>query len=85
MHETRTTGLAADRLRAAGIEVTTGVGKTGVVGLLRNGDGPVVLLCANMDVLSVQEETSLSYASDVNATNDAGGMVPVAPSAGHRA
>ena len=36
MHETRTAGLAADRLRAAGYEVTTGVGKTGVVGLLRN-------------------------------------------------
>src|ERR1700720_1450474 len=43
MQETRTAGLAADRLRAAGYEVTTGVGKTGVVGLLRNGDGPTVI------------------------------------------
>ena len=40
MHETRTAGIAADRLERAGYEVTTGVGKTGVVGLLRNGDGP---------------------------------------------
>ena len=46
MQETRTAGLAADRLRAAGYEVTTGVGKTGVVGLLRNGDGPTVMLRA---------------------------------------
>ena len=40
MQENRTAGIAADRLRAAGYEVTTGVGKTGVVGVLRNGDGP---------------------------------------------
>ncbi|MGH9440261.1 MAG: amidohydrolase, partial [Terriglobia bacterium] len=41
--ETRTAGVAADRLRAAGYEVSTGIGKTGVVGLLRNGEGPVVM------------------------------------------
>ncbi len=46
MQETRTAGLAADRLRSAGYEVTTGVGKTGVVGLLRNGEGPTVMLRA---------------------------------------
>jgi hippurate hydrolase len=46
MQETRTAKLAADLLRAAGYEVTTGVGKTGVVGLLRNGDGPTVMLRA---------------------------------------
>lgn len=40
MQENRTAGLAADHLRAAGYEVTTGVGKTGVVGVLRNGSGP---------------------------------------------
>ena len=40
MQETRTAGIAADRLRAAGFEVTTGIGKSGVVGLLRNGEGP---------------------------------------------
>ena len=47
MQETRTAGLAADRLRAAGYEVTTGVGKTGVVGLLKNGDGPTIPLWAD--------------------------------------
>jgi hippurate hydrolase len=46
MQETRTAKLAADLLRTAGYEVTTGVGKTGVVGLLRNGDGPTVMLRA---------------------------------------
>ena len=44
MQEQRTAGLAADHLRAAGYEVTTGVGQTGVVGLLRNGDGPTVMV-----------------------------------------
>lgn len=52
MQESRTAGLAADRLRAAGYEVTEGVGKTGVVGLLRNGDGPTVMLRADMDATS---------------------------------
>jgi len=46
MQETRTAKLAADLLRTAGYEVTTGVGKTGVVGLLRNGDGPTLMLRA---------------------------------------
>ena len=70
MHETRTAGLAADRLKAAGYEVTTGVGKTGVVGLLRNGDGPTVMLRADMDALPVKEATGLPYASTVTVTDD---------------
>ena len=57
MQENRTARIAADRLRAAGYEVTTGVGKTGVVGLLRNGDGPTVMLRADMDALPVKEAT----------------------------
>src|SRR5690348_9332250 len=61
MQETRTAGIAAERLRAAGYEVTTGVGKTGVVGLLRNGDGPTVMLRADMDALPVKEDTGLPY------------------------
>src|SRR5690242_12771826 len=72
MKETRTAGLAANRLRAAGYEVTTGVGKTGVVGLLRNGDGPVVMLRADMDALPVKEATGLPYASTVTTTDSAG-------------
>ena len=63
MQETRTAGIAADRLRAAGFDVTSGVGKTGVVGVLRNGDGPTVMLRADMDALPVREETGLPYAS----------------------
>src|SRR4051812_5504237 len=54
MQETRTAGLAADQLRASGYEVTTGVGKTGVVGLLKNGAGPTVMLRADMDALPVE-------------------------------
>lgn len=61
--ETRTAGIVADRLRALGLETTTGVGGTGVVGLLRNGDGPTALLRADMDALPVQEATGLPYAS----------------------
>ena len=63
MQEERTAGLAAERLQKAGFEVTTGVGNTGVVGLLANGEGPTVMLRADMDALPVQELTELDYAS----------------------
>jgi amidohydrolase len=63
MHETRTAGLAAEQLRASGFEVTAGVGKTGIVGLLKNGAGPTVMLRADMDALPVEEMTGLPYAS----------------------
>ncbi|WP_265523496.1 amidohydrolase [Oerskovia flava] len=63
--ETRTAGIAADRLRSAGYDVVTGVGGTGVVGVLRNGEGPTVLLRADMDALPVTEATGLDYASTV--------------------
>jgi amidohydrolase len=83
MQETRTAGLAADQLRAAGYEVTAGVGKTGVVGLLRNGDGPMVMLRADMDALPVEEATDLPYASKVKATDREGKTVPVMHACGH--
>src|SRR3984893_13925545 len=83
MQETRTAGLAADRLRAAGYEVTTSVGKTGVVGLLRNGDGPTVMLHADMDALPIQEATGLPYASKATATDREGKTVPVSHMCGH--
>src|SRR5579863_3516848 len=83
MQETRTAGLAADHLRAAGYEVTTGVGKTGVVGLLRNGEGPTVMLRADMDALPVQEATGLPYASKVTAIDSSGNTVPVMHACGH--
>src|SRR5690242_7729476 len=69
LQETRTSSLAADRLRSAGFDVTTGVGKTGVVGLLHNGDGPTVMLRADMDALPVKEATGVPYASKVKATD----------------
>src|SRR5690348_2807381 len=83
MEERRTAGLVADRLRAAGYDVTTQVGKTGVVGLLRNGDGPTVMLRADMDALPVQEATGLAYASKATATDRAGKTVPVMHACGH--
>jgi hippurate hydrolase len=83
MQETRTARLAADHLRAAGYEVTTGVGKTGVVGLLRNGDGPTVMLRADMDALPVEEATGLPYASKATATDREGKTVPVSHMCGH--
>jgi hippurate hydrolase len=83
MQETRTAGLAAERLRAAGYEVTTGVGKTGVVGLLRTGDGPTVMLRADMDALPIEEATGLPYASKVKAQDREGKTVPVGHMCGH--
>ena len=81
--ETRTAGIAAGRLRAAGFEVTTGLGKTGVVGLLRRGDGPTVMLRADMDALPVAEATGLPYASKATATDPTGKVVPVMHACGH--
>ncbi len=66
MQEQRTAAIAAERLQTAGFDVTTGVGKTGVVGLLENGDGPTVMLRADMDALPVSEQTGLDYASTVD-------------------
>jgi amidohydrolase len=83
MQETRTAGLAADWLRSADYEVTTGVGKTGVVGLLHNGDGPTVMLRADMDALPVEEATGLPYASKSTATDREGKTVPVSHMCGH--
>ena len=83
MQETRTAALAADRLRAAGFEVATGVGNTGVVGLLRNGDGPTVMLRADMDALPVEEATGVAYASKLQATDPDGKAVPVMHACGH--
>ncbi|MDR6758497.1 hippurate hydrolase [Mycoplana sp. BE70] len=83
MQETRTAGIAADRLRKAGYEVTAGVGKTGVVGLLRNGEGPTVMLRADMDALPIAEDTGLDYASTVTVKGADGNAVPVGHMCGH--
>jgi hippurate hydrolase len=83
MRENRTAGMAADRLRAAGFDVTTSIGKTGVVGLLRNGNGPAIMLRADMDALPVREATALPYASKVTHTDQEGKSVPVMHACGH--
>ncbi|MGB0972609.1 MAG: amidohydrolase [Mycobacterium sp.] len=82
--EHRTAAAVADRLATAGFDVTTGVGGTGVVGVLENGDGPTALLRADMDALPVRESTGLPYASEVLAKPVVGGTpVPVAHACGH--
>jgi len=83
MQESRTAGRAADWLRNAGYEVTTGVGKTGVVGLLRNGEGATIMLRADMDALPVEEASGLPYASKVTTTDSEGKTVPVGHMCGH--
>lgn len=81
--ETRTAGVVADHLRALGLEVRTGVGKTGVVGVLRGTHpGRVVALRADMDALPVQEATGLPFASTATGTY-MGATVPVAHACGH--
>jgi hippurate hydrolase len=81
--EHRTAGLVAEHLRDLGLEVTTGIGRTGVVGVLANGDGPTVLLRADMDALPVLEDTGLAWASTQTATDDTGKLVPVMHACGH--
>ncbi|MCB8907447.1 MULTISPECIES: amidohydrolase [unclassified Streptomyces] len=81
--EFRTAGVVAGQLRAQGWEVTEGVGGTGVVGVLANGPGPVVLLRADMDALPVKEETGLPYASTATGTDPDGNEVPVMHACGH--
>jgi amidohydrolase len=81
--ETRTAGIVAEQLTALGYRVTTGVGGTGVVGLLGNGAGPVVLLRADMDGLPVAEDTGLPYASTDTGVDREGRDGPVMHACGH--
>ena len=81
--ETRSAGVVADHLRSLGLEVRTGVGKTGVVGVLRGArPGRVVALRADMDALPVKEATGLPFASTATGTY-MGDTVPVAHACGH--
>ncbi|MFG2794849.1 amidohydrolase [Streptomyces sp. NPDC048419] len=83
LQEVRSAGLLAGALDSAGFEVTEQVGGTGVVGVLRNGDGPVVMLRADFDALPVEEKTGLPYASTARATDAEGHEVPVMHACGH--
>jgi hippurate hydrolase len=83
--ETRTAEIVAKNLEALGYEVKTGIGKTGVVGILRNGEGPTVMFRADMDANAVEEDTGLPYASTVRVLNLEGEEVPVMHACGHDA
>lgn len=83
MQEHRTAGIAADYIERLGYAVTREVGVTGVVGVLRNGDGPTVMLRGDMDALPMAEGTGLPYASQATATDAEGRQVAVAHSCGH--
>ena len=83
MHEQQTAAKLADRVKALGYEVTTGVGGTGVVAVLRNGPGPTVLLRTDMDALPVEEKTGLPFASQVVVKGSSGSSTPVMHACGH--
>ena len=81
--ETKTAALVAKELKELGYETHTGIGKTGVVGILKNGEGPVVLLRTELDALPVEEKTGLPYASTVRTKDDKGADVSVMHACGH--
>jgi amidohydrolase len=83
LQEENTARTLAGELRALGIDVTEKVGGHGVVGVLRNGDGPVVLVRADMDALPLKEKTGLPYASNARAVDDSGSEVDVMHACGH--
>ena len=83
LHEVNTAAKLAAKLRQLGYEVTEKVGGTGVVGILRNGAGPTVMLRTELDALPVEEKTGLPYASKVHTKDDAGHDVPVMHACGH--
>ena len=85
LHEEQTALKLADELRSVGYTVTTGVGGTGVVGVLKNGAGPTVLLRTELDALPVVENTGLPFASTVRTKDDSGADVGVAHACGHDA
>ncbi len=81
--ENRTAAKMAAELKAAGLEVTTGVGGTGVVGMLKNGKGPTILIRADMDGLPVEEKSGLPYASKAKQVGEDGKEYPTMHACGH--
>lgn len=82
-HEEKTAAKLAARLKTLGFEVTTGIGGNGVVGILKNGEGPVVMVRTDLDGLPVEEKTGLPYASKVTTKGEGGAAVPVMHACGH--
>ncbi|MFJ3336820.1 M20 family metallopeptidase [Streptomyces sp. NPDC086766] len=83
LREHRTAKKASDALRELGYEVTDGIGGTGVIGVLANGEGPIVMARADMDALPVRERTGLPYASVVTVAGEGGAEQPVMHACGH--
>ena len=81
--EKRSAGILAAEAKKLGFEVTTGVGQTGVVAVMKNGPGPVLMLRADMDALPVAEQTGLSYASKAKALTREGAESAVMHACGH--
>lgn len=81
--ETATAARIAEELRAVGFDVTEGVGKTGIVAMMENGDGPLVMMRADMDGLPVEEKSGLSYASTATQVDRNGVEQPVMHACGH--
>ena len=83
MKEDKTAARLATELRALGYQVTTGVGGTGVVGVVKNGAGPTVLLRTELDALPIEEKTGLPYASTAKVTDLNGKTQPAMHACGH--
>jgi amidohydrolase len=81
--EKQTSAKLAERLKAMGYDVTTGVGQTGIVAVMKNGAGPTVMLRTDMDALPIEEKTGLPFSSHVTEKNPAGETVPVMHACGH--
>jgi amidohydrolase len=81
--EKETAAKLAARVKSLGFEVTTGVGGTGIVALMKNGSGPTVMLRTELDALPVEEKTGAAFASKVVTKNTAGQSVPVMHACGH--
>jgi amidohydrolase len=85
MQETETAALLAKEFKANGYEVQTSIGKTGVVGVMKNGPGPVILFRGDMDALPVKEESGLAYASTKTGTTLDGIKSSITHACGHDA
>jgi amidohydrolase len=83
LHEEKTGVRIAEELKQAGFEVATKVGGHGIVGVLKNGQGPVILVRTDLDALPVKEQTGLAYASKARATDDSGNEVDLMHACGH--
>ena len=81
--EQRTAAELAERAKALGYNVTTGIGGTGIVAILENGPGPTAMLRTELDALPLEENTGLPFASTAKSKNAAGETVPVAHACGH--